>query len=578
MNRYFGTHILGGEWHALLPRYLLLAERIRGGRVLDIGCGTGIGSSLLLEMGAESVHGVDHRPEVVDLARVKHDKQGLDFHVMLWETLEFSDDSFDVVLCLDPASPVTDRNLLVEVRRVLRAGGEYICAVERSKDAGLEALLPRYGYESPSDQVSINQPQDRVPQIGELSSYFDTIVNVVQRPHLSYVFEPETADAPQASEPGTPVDPRPEPRQIRHVPDELSGGLWRSDADEPMTPPFDEPGQWIAVDRRLNVDDAETGGVEIFFCGDAHLPPPPLREIRLPYYNLVERLALLITELQTRQSLGGEASSFEEVLDAPNDSNDSSYSTRSFEDDARATRESSGQRQWDETPTQVHRRPARQGEPFDARLDAPELEPRRGALDAHYRRIRRQIDALQHHTREAIAERDGYIDHLVQTIHARETPPQTQQIQKAQQTQPAEDRHTGSSAWEQETTRVFKIATLGAPTEEPVLDDLAGLDPPGDPGSGHDPKELERQIASLYDERLRIDELLAAREARLVELASTSRPSRPADDGHEVADASNSTHTSADDAFDPEQPGESNQSDAEGNQVAENESDDIAHQ
>jgi len=57
MNRYFGVHVLDGEWHALLPRYLMLAHRIDGKRILDIGCGTGIGSSLLLELGAERVDG-----------------------------------------------------------------------------------------------------------------------------------------------------------------------------------------------------------------------------------------------------------------------------------------------------------------------------------------------------------------------------------------------------------------------------------------------------------------------------------------------------------------------------------------
>ena len=65
MNRYFGLHTLEGEWHALLPRYVLLAERVQGRRVLDIGCGTGIGSSLLLELGAEMVDAIDHRPAVL---------------------------------------------------------------------------------------------------------------------------------------------------------------------------------------------------------------------------------------------------------------------------------------------------------------------------------------------------------------------------------------------------------------------------------------------------------------------------------------------------------------------------------
>ena len=100
MNRYFGLHTLEGEWHALLPRYLLLSDSIQGARVLDIGCGSGLGASLLLELGASAVDAIDHRPAVLELARMKHAKEGLDFHVMLWEELDFPEDTFDVI-CSD---------------------------------------------------------------------------------------------------------------------------------------------------------------------------------------------------------------------------------------------------------------------------------------------------------------------------------------------------------------------------------------------------------------------------------------------------------------------------------------------
>src|SRR5690554_3992476 len=99
MNRYFGLHTLEGEWHSLLPRYLLLAERVVGRRILDIDCGTGIGSSLLLELSAEHVDAIDYRPAVLEVARMKHAKPGLDFHVMFWEELDFDDHSFDMVIC-----------------------------------------------------------------------------------------------------------------------------------------------------------------------------------------------------------------------------------------------------------------------------------------------------------------------------------------------------------------------------------------------------------------------------------------------------------------------------------------------
>jgi hypothetical protein len=478
MSRYFGTHALEGEWHALLPRYLLLGDRVRGSRVLDIGCGTGIGSSLLLELGAESVSGVDHRPEVLELARMKHDKQGLDFHVMFWEELEFPDDSFDVVVCLDPASPITDPNLLMEVRRVLGDGGEYICALDRTTVSGLESLLPRYGYASSMDEVSIGKGAERVPQVGELTTYFETIVSVVQRPRLSFTFEREPSAA------GEDADGS----QMRRVPDS-DGGLWS--ASEASSDPSSGGGKWISVDRHLSDDDDDLAAVEIFFCGDAHLPPPPLREIRLPYYNIVERLEQLIGDLQMRQGPGGEPSSFDEVLDEP---------TGSVIDESDA--DSSAEREWDETPTQVLDRADTALRDQQRSNRSIELDSQLAHLRDLYRQVRRDFDQLLHQTEAALSERDDYIDHLVGTVHQ------------------WQDRFGGIDAGDPDvsetaTTSVFKIDDLREQAKSrPVIDELAELD------DSTQPDEIEAQIASLQEEQERIRDLLSQREARLAELAA----------------------------------------------------------
>lgn len=462
MNRYFGTHTLGGEWHALLPRYQLLAQRVQGRRVLDIGCGTGIGSSLLLEMGAESVHGVDHRPEVVELARLKHDKPGLSFHVMLWENLEFDDDSFDLVVCLDPASPVTDHNLLVEVRRVLRPQGEYICAVERSIVSGLETLLPRYGYANPSDQVDINPGGVRVPQIGALSNFFDSVFHLTQRPQLGYIFEPEL-ETSLAEEPST--NPRIRPEELkaqadekspvqasRRLPDSNQGGLWHA---APAPGEEQGSGHWIPVDQQLELDDMPQSGIQLFFCGGPHLPTPPLAEVRLPYYQLVERFAQVIADLQARQSLGGEASSFDEVLDAP-------VGFDTADQDNHETGEFGRPSSWDRTPTGLHRQPLPGGLGGAPEQSAPLVD-----LDTYYAQMRAGVDELEHLTRQAIAERDQYIDHLVGVI---------EQLEQRLQARPSADAgFSGEEFWEHnETTGVFKIDDLARELAgQPARDDLA---------------------------------------------------------------------------------------------------------
>lgn len=506
MNRYFGTHTLEGEWHALLPRYMLLGDRVAGKRILDIGCGTGIGSSLLVELGAETVDGVDHRPEVLELARVKHDKQGLDFHIMFWEELEFPDDVFDMVVCLDPSSPVTDPNLLVEVRRVLNDGGEYVCALERSTVTGLESILPRYGYERSADEVTIGRDTDRVPQLGELSNYFESVVGLVQRPHVSYVFE---ADGEAAGE---------TPEKMRRVPDE-EGGLWGGGEESRGDGPR-EGGKWVPIDTRLSAQDTEVAGVEIFFCGDTHMPPPPMREVRLPYYETVERIERLVNDLQVRQGPGAEPSSFDEVVDEPAEAEDEGALT-----------------DWDRHPTGLH-------EPLETHSPGPrhestrfELETRLSRLSSLYEETRRAFERAVRETEAVLSERDAYIDHLVRTIHQWE--------------EHAQDSESSDFASERATTDVFEVNAVRSQLEqEPVVDDLSELD------EGSEADELEGQIASLEAQQERLEEMLAEREARLAkleaQLADADNEAEPADDEARDKD-SEAEAADADDAETTEQ-------------------------
>lgn len=297
MNRYFGLHTLEGEWHALLPRYLMLSNRVRGARVLDVGCGSGLGSSLLLELGAQMVDAIDHRPGVLELARMKHAKQGLDFHVMLWEELGFPDDTFDLVICLDPSSPVTDPNLLREVRRVLKPGGEYACAIELRNVRGLEEVLPRYGYTNPAEHVDINRGNSTVPQLGELSNYFEAVQRYPQRPIYGYVFD----NPPAEERPGVVS------AESRRIADD---GTERVAASETRalkakeSPMREAQGaeRFIDVDKTLCTSEADVAGVELLLCGGDGLQPLRLREVRLPYYSLTERLSMLVQDLQSRQS------------------------------------------------------------------------------------------------------------------------------------------------------------------------------------------------------------------------------------------------------------------------------------
>ncbi len=118
-----------------------IAEHIRGRAVLDLACGGGRTTYFLKEMGAQVI-GVDLARNLIEAARRQYPT--IDFRVGNAAALEFSDESFDVVLIsfnsLDCLYPKALRlEALQEVRRVLRPGGYLIFSHHNSA-----ALL--FGY------------------------------------------------------------------------------------------------------------------------------------------------------------------------------------------------------------------------------------------------------------------------------------------------------------------------------------------------------------------------------------------------------------------------------------------------
>lgn len=268
MNRYFGHHTLEGPWHALLPRYLFLGEQVAGRRVLDLSCGTGLGASLLMELGATRVDAIDARHGMIDVARIKHAKQGLEFHVMGREALGFDAETFDLIVALDLVGPITDPQVLDEIVRVLRPGGAYICAVERTTVRGMESLLVEGGADEAPTRV-------RVPQIGELARVFRHVVTITQRPRYSFIFD--EARAPEA------IRADADDAALDNTPDDEARA-----ADASPRPHM--------VDVRLAQEEERLAGVELWFCANAADAAPTPREIVLPYYHLVDRLSASIDE------------------------------------------------------------------------------------------------------------------------------------------------------------------------------------------------------------------------------------------------------------------------------------------
>jgi O-antigen biosynthesis protein len=104
-------------------RYAVLQELVAGKDVLDVACGEGYGSKILAEC-ARSVTGVDISEEAVQYASVIYPKSNLTFRTGSVTALDFSDNSFDVVVSFETIEHLLEQaQMLAEIRRVLRPDG-----------------------------------------------------------------------------------------------------------------------------------------------------------------------------------------------------------------------------------------------------------------------------------------------------------------------------------------------------------------------------------------------------------------------------------------------------------------------
>ncbi len=82
-------------------------------RLLDVGCGTGISTSVW----SAKCFGIDPSKELIDIAKKKH--PGKEFTVAAAEAIPFPDKSFDVVISVTSIHNFTDiRKAIMEMRRV----------------------------------------------------------------------------------------------------------------------------------------------------------------------------------------------------------------------------------------------------------------------------------------------------------------------------------------------------------------------------------------------------------------------------------------------------------------------------
>jgi ubiquinone/menaquinone biosynthesis C-methylase UbiE len=142
-------------WNGYWASYdLLMAQNLRGKRVMVPGCGFGEDAILLAKLGA-NVHASDLSTDLLEIARHRAVQMGvpnIQFDMMPAESLNYPDDFFDVVFFNDILHHVSIPAAIAEAQRVSRPGAAIIInelythsALQRIRDSKIVSskLYPR---------------------------------------------------------------------------------------------------------------------------------------------------------------------------------------------------------------------------------------------------------------------------------------------------------------------------------------------------------------------------------------------------------------------------------------------------
>ena len=108
-------------------RYLFASQQVKNRIVLDVACGTGYGSNLLLNRGARKAIGIDNSIDAINYCIKNYLRDNLEFKIGDCENLEFDEGHFDMIVSFETIEHLKNQeNFLLEIKRLLKKSGLFI--------------------------------------------------------------------------------------------------------------------------------------------------------------------------------------------------------------------------------------------------------------------------------------------------------------------------------------------------------------------------------------------------------------------------------------------------------------------
>lgn len=119
-------------WRLIHDAVMSLRMPVRDARVLELGCGTGTFTDLVLTHGARAYHGIDLSPRMIDRARGKIHDPRVTYEVVSLESFApRNEERFDIIISASFLHHLVDVEAGLNcIRRLLRPGGVYVAIHE----------------------------------------------------------------------------------------------------------------------------------------------------------------------------------------------------------------------------------------------------------------------------------------------------------------------------------------------------------------------------------------------------------------------------------------------------------------